>query len=164
MKPIAKVRWVAYGLAVLVILCDQATKHWLLRDLRLADGETIVLWGPLHLTLVRNPGIAYGLLRSHAEWSRWLLSAFEFVVSIALAVWAWRSERRYTAAAIGLVIGGAVGNLIDRVRLGAVVDFLDVQRLHFPWIFNVADSAITVGLALLIVEGLLAPSGRPAKA
>ncbi len=152
-----RARTLAYGAAIAVVALDQWLKHWIVGDYRLADGQTLALWGPLHFTLVRNPGVAYGLLRSHAQWSRWALSVFELAVAGALVVWAWRNGRSFLALAIGLVLGGAVGNLIDRVIHGAVVDFIDLQGLHFPWIFNVADSAITVGIALLIAESLFAP-------
>ncbi|HEY5105583.1 MAG TPA: signal peptidase II [Caulobacteraceae bacterium] len=157
MSGAARGRTLAYGAAIAIIVFDQWVKHWIVGDLRLADGQTLALWGPLHLTLVRNPGVAYGLLRSHAQWSRWALSVFELAVAVALIVWAWRNRRTFLALAIGLVMGGAVGNLIDRVRNGAVVDFIDLQGLHFPWVFNLADSAITVGIALLIAESLFAP-------
>ena len=81
--------------------------------------------------------------------------AFALVVVAALAVWARRVDRPLLAAALGLVIGGAIGNnLIDRVRFGAVADFLDFTGLHFPWVFNVADSAITVGVVLLLLDSL----------
>jgi len=76
-------------------------------------------------------------------------------VALALGFWARRAEKPYTGLALGLIIGGAVGNFIDRVRTGVVVDFVDVTALYFPWVFNVADSAITVGILLLLAEGWL---------
>jgi signal peptidase II len=83
-----------------------------------------------------------------SEVSRWVLTLFSAAVVIGLAVWARKAVKPMLAAGIGLIIGGAFGNnLIDRVRYGYVVDFIDVERLHFPWVFNVADSAITVGVA-----------------
>jgi signal peptidase II len=83
------------------------------------------------------------------------LAAFSLIVAIALAFWARRADKPYTGLALGLIIGGAVGNFIDRVRTGVVVDFVDVTALYFPWVFNLADGAITIGILLLLAEGLL---------
>jgi len=150
--------WGAYVLAVLVVVLDQASKHWLLTGFHLAPGASAPVWGPLSFTLVANNGISFGFFQSQAPWTRWALAAFSLGVTAGLAVWAKRSERLSTALTLGLIMGGAVGNLIDRVARGAVVDFVDVQALHFPWIFNLADSAISVGVALLLIESLFAPN------
>jgi signal peptidase II len=144
----------AYGLAVTIVALDQAVKAWILGGLRLATGVPRPVWGPLRLTLVENPGVSFGLFQSDVSWARWALAAFSLIVAIALGVWARRAEKPYTGLALGLIIGGAVGNFIDRVRTGVVVDFVDVTALYFPWVFNVADSAITVGILLLLAEGL----------
>jgi signal peptidase II len=155
--------WLGYGVAIAIVVLDQAVKAWILGGASLSEGASADLWGPFRLTLVWNPGVAYGLFRSDAAWPRWALCAFEFVVAVALAVWVRRAEKPWTGLAIGLVMGGAVGNLIDRVRYGAVVDFIDARGLtlplqwHFPWIFNVADAAITVGVIGLIAESVLSP-------
>jgi signal peptidase II len=116
--------------------------------------------GPFYLTMVWNKGVSFGVLNIDAEWTRWVLSAFSLGVAGALAVWAWKVDRPILALAVGLIIGGAVGNAIDRVRLGAVTDFLDFTRLMFPWVFNLADSAISVGSVLLIWDLFLAPRNR----
>jgi len=163
MSGAARNAWIGYGVAILVVALDQAVKAWILGAAHLSEGASAGLWGPFQLTLVWNPGIAYGLFRSDAAWPRWALSGFEFAVAAALAVWVRRADKPITGLSIGLVMGGAIGNLIDRVRFGAVVDFIDVRRLqlplgwHFPWIFNVADSAITVGIIGLIAESVLSP-------
>jgi signal peptidase II len=81
-------------------------------------------------------------------------------VAIALAVWARQVQRRFTAIALGLIVGGAIGNFVDRVRLGSVVDFVDATALHFPWVFNLADSAISIGIVLLLAESLFAPKSK----
>jgi signal peptidase II len=112
--------------------------------------------------LVENSGISYGFFQSGGAWSRWALAAFSLVVTIGLAIWAQSADKVVIAAAIGLIMGGALGNMIDRVARGSVVDFIDVQALHFPWVFNVADSAITVGIIVLLAEGLFAPKTRHA--
>lgn len=147
----------AYALALAVILVDQGVKYWIVGGLGLAPGSSLPVWWPMRLTLVANNGISYGFLQSSAAWMRWALAGFSVLVTIALAIWALRADKALTALAIGLIMGGAVGNLIDRVARGAVVDFVDITALHFPWVFNVADSAITVGIIVLLVENLLAP-------
>jgi signal peptidase II len=147
----------AYGLAVGVIVLDQAVKSWIMNGLHLEPGISLAIWGPLRLTLVENRGVSFGLFQSDAPWTRWALAAFSLVVSLALAVWVRRAEKPFTGLALGLIIGGAMGNLLDRVRNGAVVDFVDVQALYFPWVFNVADSAITIGIVLLMAESVFAP-------
>lgn len=153
----------AYALAAVVIVLDQLSKYAILEMVRLPERLTVPVLPVFSLTMVWNRGVSFGLFRADAELGRWLLVAFSVAVALALAVWARRVERRLTAVALGLVIGGAVGNLIDRVRFGAVVDFLDFSGLWFPWVFNVADSAITVGVALLLLDSLLTPD-KPARA
>ncbi len=148
--------WLAYGLGLAVIVVDQIVKAWVLNDLQLGDGRVVPVFGPLQFALVRNQGVSFGLFQG-SDVGRWLLSAFSLAVSIGLAVWALRLDKRLTGVAVGLVMGGALGNMIDRVRLGSVVDFVDVHRLYFPWVFNVADSAITVGVILLLAESVLTP-------
>jgi signal peptidase II len=86
---------------------------------------------------------------------RWGLILMAALIACLFAAWLWRTQRKVACAGLALIVGGAVGNLIDRARYGAVVDFLDFSALHFPWIFNVADAAITVGAALLALDFLL---------
>ncbi len=154
MKPISRYAWWAYSLAPIIVVLDQLSKSWVLSLPGLSFGASQVLWGPISATLVRNPGVSFGLLQSHGDLSRWLLSAFEVVVAIGLVVWVSRTRHWLLGLACGLIIGGALGNVIDRVRLGAVTDFIDVRHLIavFPWIFNLADSAISVGVVLLLAE------------
>ena len=110
--------------------------------------------GPFHLTMVWNRGVSFGLFRADQDLMRWTLTAFSLIVAAVLAFWARRGERWTPAIALGLIMGGAVGNAIDRVRFGAVVDFLDFSRLMFPWVFNVADSGITIGVVLLLLDSV----------
>ena len=147
--------------AVLVVLADQATK------------EAIIRWVPLYgdvpindfinLTHQRNTGAAFSFLAGAGGWQRWFFIVLASVVSTALVVWLWRirtSNLHVLAAGLTLVLGGAIGNLVDRVRLGYVTDFIQVWfgSWAFPS-FNVADSAISVGAALLIIDSLFL-SGR----
>nr|MEA2798027.1 signal peptidase [Phenylobacterium sp.] len=159
MTGITKLGWAALVLAVGVVVTDQAVKYWILEVLRLQAGETIPVFGPLRLTGVWNPGVSFGFLQAQHDLVRWGLAAFSIVVAIMLAVWVRRTERPLFAVAVGLVMGGAVGNVVDRIRFGAVADFVDVSRLYFPWVFNVADSAITIGICLLLLD-MLRQDGR----
>ena len=154
---VTRAGWVAYALAVLVILVDQVLKLWVVSGLGLEIGESRPMFWPLSFTLVRNDGISFGFFQTHAPWSRWALAGFALVVSVVLAAWVRRADRPVTGIAGGLILGGAIGNLIDRIRLGAVIDFVDVHPLVFPWIFNVADSGITIGVIILLAENLLLP-------
>ena len=116
------------------------------------------------LRMVWNTGVSFGWLRADAGIGRWALVALSFAISGVFVWWLRSAKRRLTATALGLVIGGALGNVIDRIRFGAVADFLDFNGLWFPWVFNVADAAITVGAALLLVDFLLHGEEKPALA
>jgi signal peptidase II len=156
-------RWglVAYAAAICTLILDQLSKFWVLHILNLPDKGTVPILPFFSLTMVWNPGVSFGLLRAQGEIGRLLLAAFAGAVVIGLGVWARRLERPLTAIGVGMVMGGAVGNnLIDRLRFGRVVDFLDVTGVgFFPWVFNVADSAITIGVILLILDSF-APSRK----
>jgi signal peptidase II len=156
--------WLAYALAATVVVLDQSVKAWLLGAFDLIDRSPIQVLPVFRLTSVWNPGVAFGLLRAHGDLGRWLLVGFAICVVIALALWVRRAERPLNGAAIGLIMGGAIGNnVIDRVRWGRVFDYLDFGALHFPWVFNVADASISVGVALLVLDSLVA-GRKPATA
>ncbi|MEJ2818657.1 MULTISPECIES: signal peptidase II [unclassified Caulobacter] len=155
MLKITRLGWTAYAIAIVTIVLDQISKAWILSTLGAAPGASQQVAGPFYLTLVHNLGMSFGLFRG-SELSRWLLTLFSAAVVIGLAVWARKAVKPLVAAGIGLIMGGAFGNnLIDRIRYGYVVDFIDVSRLHFPWVFNVADSAISIGVALLLLDSFL---------
>ncbi|WP_235528669.1 MULTISPECIES: signal peptidase II [unclassified Phenylobacterium] len=155
MKSISKLGLAAYGLAAFVILADQLSKYWILYVYDLPSRFSTPIAGPFSLTMVWNRGVSFGLFRADADLARWLLTIFSIGVAIALAIWVRKTDRPLLSLGLGLVIGGAIGNAIDRIRFGAVVDFLDFQRLgFFPWVFNVADSAITVGVVFLLLDSL----------
>lgn len=147
--------WLTYGLAGLVVALDQASKYWILHVYDLPAKVSTPVLPFFSLSMVWNRGVSFGLFRADVDLARWGLAGFSLVVAIALGLWARRNGRLLPAVALGLVVGGAVGNLIDRVRFGAVVDFLDFGGLYFPWVFNVADSGITVGVALLLLDTLV---------
>jgi signal peptidase II len=155
MRGVTKLGLFAYLLAAVVVVLDQASKFWILHVFDLPSKASVPVAGPFHLTMVWNRGVSFGLLRADIDLTRWALAAFSIIVAVFLAVWARKANRGLLAVALGLVIGGAVGNVIDRIRFAAVADFLDFSRLWFPWIFNVADAAITCGIALLLLDMLL---------
>lgn len=152
----------AYGLAAVVLVVDQAVKAWILEGLDLPLRLSVDLIGPLRLTMVWNEGVSFGFLQARHDLARWGLTAFALVVALALAAWARRADRRLLGVALGLIIGGAVGNAIDRARFGAVVDFIDVSALgFFPWVFNVADAAITIGVLLMLLDSFRKDTPTP---
>lgn len=150
-------------LGACVVLADQVTKALVLE--RLAPGVSVdVVAGFLSLTLVMNPGLAFGLLGDLPAAWRWIVALLSLLALLVLARLALRvlaEGSMLDRAAIGLIFGGAVGNLVDRARFGAVVDFIDVHYRGFHWwAFNVADAAITMGVALLAIRLVLRPSPR----
>ena len=158
---VARLGGLAYGLAAAVIVVDQLSKYWILEVFRLPEKMQVEVLPFFWLSMVWNRGVSFGLLQAEADLARWGLALFSTVVALGLAFWARRVTRPLLAVALGLIIGGAIGNLIDRVRFGAVADFLDFSGLWFPWVFNVADSGITVGVLLLIVDSFR-PHPKPA--
>jgi len=147
--------WAAYLIALVVIVLDQISKYWILNVFRLPAKGSVLVGGPFSLSMVWNRGVSFGLLRAEVDLARWALVGFSLIVAAFLAVWARKIERPLLALSVGLIMGGAVGNAIDRARFGAVADFLDFKALYFPWVFNVADSAITVGVILLLLDSVL---------
>ena len=142
------------GLAVagLVVVLDQLTKWAILAWL----DRAIALTPFFNLVVVWNRGVSFGMFDSDGALAPWLLSGLALAVVALLLGWLRRVDHPLTAAGLGLIIGGAVGNVIDRVRFGAVIDFLDFHALGWHWpAFNVADSAICVGAGLLLFDGLL---------
>ena len=159
--PVSRLGLYAYGLAALTVALDQWSKAWVLGSLRLDDLGSIQVLPFFRLTLVENRGVSFGLLRADTPVGRWTLVALAFAVVVALIVRVRKADRALFASALGLVIGGAIGNnLIDRARIGRVVDFLDFSGLYFPWVFNVADSAISIGVALLVLDSFKTPKAR----
>lgn len=156
--------WLGLALALAVIGADQLSKFWIVSITRLPEIGKIELSGVFDLTFVRNAGVSFGLLHADGQIERWGLVVMSGAIACAFVWWLRSAERHLSALALGLVIGGAVGNLIDRARFGYVVDFLDFSGMYFPWVFNVADASITIGAALLILDYLFAESsGQQAK-
>lgn len=146
-----------YGLAVVVFLVDQLVKAWVVGPMgiaRLGDAREITSF--FDLRFVPNIGVSLGLLPAGSEGMRWALVVLTAVIAIGVAWWMQRERLRGDVLALGLVLGGALGNILDRVRFGYVVDYAD---LHFgEWrpflVFNVADAAITIGVVILVIRAL----------
>lgn len=148
-------RYVGAGLiaAALVLIVDQASKWAILSVLDLPRVGQIVLAPVLNLTMVWNHGVTFGLLTGVGIWAHWLLAVVALAVVAGLGVWLCRAESRVVAIALGAIAGGAIGNVIDRVRFGAVVDFIDAHIGDWHWyVFNVADAAIVCGVAALLID------------
>jgi signal peptidase II len=150
-------------LAAGIFVLDQASKYWILEIMKFSPPgclETHFGCGRLELspvfdlTMVWNYGVSFGMLKAGDGIARWGLVGMSLVIAGMFVWWMRGATRPLTGWALGLVVGGALGNLVDRVRFGAVADFLDFNGLYFPWVFNVADAAITVGAALLALDFL----------
>ncbi|HLF96045.1 MAG TPA: signal peptidase II [Methylococcaceae bacterium] len=147
-------RWL--WLSALVLVLDQVSKLWVDHAFRLH--ESLQLTPFFNLTYLRNTGAAFSFLGDAGGWQRWLFMGLALAASVLLGWWLWTLQcgKRLEAAGIALILGGALGNLIDRTLYGYVIDFFDfhVGTWHFA-AFNVADSAITVGVGLLLLDSLL---------
>ena len=148
-------------LSLAVLIADQAAKAWIVHGVRLADLGRVDLLPFLSLTWVENRGISMGLLNI-GDAGRWPITALTAAIAVAVGVWLARETKRPDALALGAILGGALGNILDRVRLGYVVDFV---HLHVGYrsfyVFNVADAAITLGVMALLLGGLAKPQSRP---
>lgn len=144
------------GLAALLLALDLWTKHLATQTLELYRPLVVTDW--LNLTLAHNDGAAFSLLAGAGGWQRWFFTGVAVLVSAVLLVWLKRlpHRARLLPVSLALVLGGALGNMVDRIRLGYVVDFVDVhyQGWHWP-AFNVADSVIVLGVVLLLIEGFI---------
>jgi signal peptidase II len=141
-----------YGIVIVIVVLDQITKIW--ADTTLAMYEQIPVTGFFNITKAYNYGAALSFLDNAGGWQRWFFTAISLVVSIVLCVWLYRMTRaeKWLSFSIAMILGGAIGNLIDRVWYGYVVDFIQVywKTSYFPS-FNIADAAITCGTIVLLV-------------
>lgn len=153
--------------AAVILVLDQASKWWVLEVLNLPFLRQVELLPVLSLTMVWNQGVTFGLLSGFGDWGYLVLTGVSLVVVAALGVWLRRAESRMVAIAIGAIVGGAIGNVIDRLRFGAVVDFIhahvDTRWGEFSWyVFNVADAAIVCGVVALIIDSQWPRRAAPA--
>ena len=154
MRPGRYLLWLAF--AGLLLVLDLWTKHLASQNLELFRPLVVTSW--LNLTLAHNEGAAFSLLAGAGGWQRWFFTAVALIVSGVLLVWLKRlpNSARLLPVAITMVLAGALGNMIDRIRLGYVVDFIDVHYGGWHWpAFNLADSVIVLGVILLLLEGFI---------
>lgn len=146
--------------ASLVFITDQASKLYLYFVADIAVNQPIHVLPFLDFILVWNRGISYGLFQQGTDTGRWLLILFSLGAAVFLSVWAWRSGERLLALALGLITGGALGNMVDRILHGAVLDFAHLFWGRFSWyVFNIADAAIVAGVALLLYDSVRSRGG-----
>lgn len=158
-----KSRSFGFAIALVVFALDQLTKWYVSGPLNLEAVGQIYLLPIFNLTWTENNGISLGLFNATTEVGRWMLVAVTSAIAIGVAVWIGREKNRWDKAALGMILGGALGNILDRSRHGYVVDFAD---LHFgavrPFlVFNVGDAAITIGVVILLLRAFLVRSESP---
>ena len=152
----ARHRTVGFATAGIVFLADQLAKWTVIGPLDLKTKGAITLLPIFDLKWVENYGVSMGFLIAGSETERWALVALTAAISLGVTYWMWGEKIRSDVMALGLVLGGAIGNILDRVRFGHVVDFLDLHFGDWPpfLVFNVADAAITIGVLLLVLRAV----------
>ncbi|ASQ45478.1 signal peptidase II [Legionella clemsonensis] len=146
-------KWPWFLLSIVIIVADQLTKHW--AAINLVPYQPVPLLPMLNFTLAYNSGAAFSFLSGTGEWHRWFFAGFSILMSIFLILWLMRlpAKAKLQSCAVGLILGGAVGNLYDRAVVGQVTDFIDFYYKNHHWpVFNLADSAICIGAFLLLVD------------
>ena len=155
-------KWPWYIVSVVFIALDQVSKYWAVSVLLPYQPEAILPM--LNLTLAYNSGAAFSFLSGTGDWHRWFFTAFSGIMSLVLVVWIVRlpETARLQLTAVSLILAGALGNLMDRIFLGHVIDFIDVYYAHYHWpVFNVADCAICIGSFLLFLDLCLQAKRAP---
>ncbi|HYG46892.1 MAG TPA: signal peptidase II [Allosphingosinicella sp.] len=152
-----KNRRIGLSVAAAIFLIDQAVKWVVTYPLQLKQRHEIDVVPFFTLRWLENRGVSMGLLNAQSDTARWLLVALTIAIAAFVTFWMWREKRRDDTVALALVLGGALGNILDRVRLGYVVDYADLHfgDIHPFLVFNVGDAAITIGVLLLLVRALL---------
>lgn len=156
-------RWLGFAAAAAALAIDQGHKYWMLKVFDIGERQPIRLTPFLDVMLSWNHGVSYSLFSVHDDMTRGLLLGAQLVIVGGLLLWLWRSRARIVALGLGLIIGGALGNVTDRWLRGAVADFFFLHT-SLPvgplanYVFNLADVAITVGVALLLLENLIVPA------
>ena len=149
------------AVALAVLAADQVSKYWVLHILRLPERGDVAVIPHLDLTMVWNRGVTFGLFTASGPWSRFALAGLAIVIVGALVLWLRRAESALTAVALGAIAGGAIGNVADRLRYGAVVDFIRAHAFGWSWyVFNLGDAAIVCGVAALILTSGRTPRAR----
>ena len=146
-------RFAGFLVAALTLALDQGNKLWLLDVFDIESRQPVRLGPVFDVVLARNPGISYSLFSAHSPAARWALFAFTAVATLLIGLWLWRTATRLVALGLGLILGGALGNAIDRFSYGWVADFYYFHVGAFHWyVFNLADVAIVAGVAILLVD------------
>ena len=154
-----KSRVIGLLVVAMVLLVDQSSKQWALTALG-KSGSTVALPGPIDITLVFNYSNAFGLAPVSGELTRWGLTALNIAVALILArVSVRRTTAQLSTVGFAFIIAGAIGNALDRIRFGAVIDLFNASKLGFIWIFNVADVSIDIGIAFLLIATFLLHQG-----
>lgn len=150
-------------LAVIILILDQMTKYWAIDAMRPVGVWEIPFYTPqrieilpfLDIVMAWNRGVSFGIFNNSGDWNAVILSTLSVAICIALLVWMSKAHSRIVALGLGAIVGGALGNVIDRIRFGAVADFIDIHVMGWHWpAFNLADSAITVGAIVLVLDSL----------
>ncbi|MFQ3594572.1 MAG: signal peptidase II [Sphingomonadaceae bacterium] len=145
----------AWLVALAVLVLDQLTKWWIVSVVRLEERLSVPVLPVFSLTWVENRGVSMGLFQAGSDVGRWLLVALTAAIAVVVAVWLRREQRPVERLALALVLGGAIGNIIDRVRLGFVIDFVHLHWGQWSfYVFNVADAAISIGVVILLASAL----------
>ncbi len=154
---ITKYRRTGLIVAFLIFVADQFTKYMVMTPLHLKSKGSIELLPFFNLTWAQNYGVSMGFLVASSDFQRWALVALTGLIAIAVLIWMWKEKAKWDIIALSFVLGGAMGNILDRARHGYVVDFADLHFGDFrPFlIFNVADAAITIGVVILLARALL---------
>jgi signal peptidase II len=152
------------SIAAIIVALDQLSKYWIIEKVMRPEGvdftpfhsaTRIEILPFFHLVMAWNRGVSFGIGNNGGEWNAVILSALAVAICVGMIIWLAKAETWLVQVALGGIIGGALGNVIDRARFGAVADFLDVHVAGYHWpAFNVADSAITVGAVFLVVDSL----------
>lgn len=155
-------------LAAVIIVLDQLSKWWVVEKLMRPEGVAdtpffspvrIAVLPVFDLVMAWNRGVSFGVLNNDGRWNAVLLSVLSIAISIGLLLWMRKAQSKLVLLALGGIVGGALGNVVDRIRWGAVADFLDVHVMGYHWpAFNLADSAISVGAVLLVLDALFTKS------
>jgi signal peptidase II len=159
-----KARSLGFAAAAMIFALDQLSKYWVTGPLGINHiGDQLVLTSFFQFTYTENNGISLGLLNATNPVGRWMLVALTSAIAVGVAIWIGREKNRVDQIALGMVLGGALGNIIDRARHGFVVDFLDLHfgDFHPFLVFNVGDAAISIGVVILLLRAFLTRKERP---
>jgi signal peptidase II len=158
----SKVRLIGGASAFLMLLVDQAHKLWMLNVYDIVSRQPVQVLPFFDLVMAWNKGVSYSLFEADSDLERYLLLAVTTAATLFLAGWLWRAQTRLSGLALGLIIGGAIGNGIDRMAYGAVADFFHFHVGTFSWyVFNLADIGIVAGVGLLLYESFTTPEAQP---